>query len=155
MHPADYTRRTGNPWRFEPESASARATRDARVIHMPRRAGQERPPESPPAPRKAPGGLAAEAQAAGAVLKAAAEGSDWAAEAMTPVAAWSQTFPHKGEAGNWIIWSGMTFAGVSRGLLVSLGYLIARGGETRIRAGVATGVLFLALTISYLAGHLG
>jgi hypothetical protein len=82
----------------------------------------------------------------------AAEASDWASELMSPVDAIKQIAPRKGEAGNWIIWSAMTIAGLARVLLVSLGYLVARGGETRIRAGAVTGLLVAAIVIGWLAG---
>jgi hypothetical protein len=98
--------------------------------------------------------LTEEVRAAQEALTEAANASDWATEAMTPVAAWSQVAPRKGEAGNWIIWTAMTAAGIARGVLVSVGYLISRGGETRTRAAVATGAFLLALTIAFLAGHL-
>jgi hypothetical protein len=97
----------------------------------------------------APGRLAAEAEAAVTALAEAADASDWAAAAMTPVAAWRQVLPAKGEAGNWIIWSCLTLGG----LWVSLGNLIVHGTDTRTKAGVATGALLIALAISYLAGH--
>jgi hypothetical protein len=101
----------------------------------------------------APGRLAAEAEAAVTALAEAADASDWAAAAMTPVAAWRQVLPAKGEAGNWIIWSCLTLGGLSRALWVSLGNLIVHGTDTRTKAGVATGALLIALAISYLAGH--
>lgn len=89
-----------------------------------------------------------------AAMAQAAEASDWAREPMTPVVAAQQIAPAKGEAGrNWIVWTAMTFAGLARFVLVSLGYLVVRGGETRIRAGVATGVLVAAIVISALVGH--
>lgn len=151
---------------FQPQngtgSACPGAPAGARVSHL-RLVDQEAagnlvlddPP--PPGKRRPGAGLAAalteEARAAQAALADAAGDSDWAAEAMTPVAAWSQVAPRKGEADNWIIWTAMTVAGVCRGVLVSLGYLIARGGETRIRATVAAGAFLLALTIAFLAGH--
>jgi hypothetical protein len=155
VHPADSARNPGNPGGSGPESASARASPDARVIPINRQARQEQPQNPPPAPPRAPGGLTAEARAAQGALRAAAENSDWAAMPMTPVAAWSQVAPSKGEAANWIIWVGMTGAGIARAVLVSLGHLIAHGGQTRLRAGVAAGVLVLALSISFLAGHTG
>jgi hypothetical protein len=153
-HSADHPQGRGNPWHSGPESASARVTRDARVIPIRREVRQE-PPQDQPAPRKATGGLSAEMQAATAAVKNAAENSDWAAEAMTPVAAWMQVAPRRGEADNWIIWAGMTAAGIARGVLVSLGYLVVRGGETRLRAGVAAGILILAMAAAFLAGHTG
>lgn len=89
-----------------------------------------------------------------AAMTQAAEASDWAREPMTPVTAFKQIAPAKGEAGkNWIVWTAMTFAGLARFILVSAGYLVARGGETRIRAGVVTGVLVAAIVIGSLAGH--
>lgn len=82
----------------------------------------------------------------------AAQASDWAQELMSPVDAVKQIAPGKGDAGNWIVWTAMTAAGLARALFVSVGYLIARGGETRIRAGVAGTVLLAALLIAALAG---
>jgi len=86
-------------------------------------------------------------------LVAASADSDWSTEAMTPVAAIKAVAPRKGEAGNWIIWTAMTLGGLARLILVSLGYLIAKGGETRIRAGVAAAVFLLAVAFGAAAGH--
>lgn len=96
-----------------------------------------------------------ELEAARRVALGAAEASDWASPPMTPVEAIKQVAPGKGEAGNWIIWSAMTVAGLARVLLVAAGYLVARGGETRIRAGVAAGVFVTVLLIGWLAAASG
>ena len=93
-----------------------------------------------------------ELAAAAAAMVSAAEDSDWNEELMSPVEAIKQIAPAKGEASNWIIWSAMTIAGIARAVLVGLGYLVARGAETRIRAGAITGLLMAVILISWLAG---
>jgi hypothetical protein len=142
----------GNPGsRADSASKSARAPGDAPARAVPHLhlVEQEDPAEKISARR---GG--GETEAALAALAQAADASDWAREPMTPVAAAQQIAPAKGEAGkNWIVWTAMTLAGLARFILVSLGYLVARGGETRIRAGVVTGVLVAAIVIGSLAGH--
>jgi len=92
-------------------------------------------------------------QAAKATLTDAADDSLWAVPAMTPVAAWRQALPAKGEAANWIIWTGLSLGGLFRALWVSTGNLVVRGTDTRTKAGVATAALVIALTIAFLAGH--
>jgi hypothetical protein len=106
-----------------------------------------------PAEKDRPGlGLAVLDDLLASAAEAAAE-SDWSAEAMTPVAAIKTVAPRRGEAGNWIIWTAMTLGGLARLILVSLGYLIAKGGETRIRAGVAATVFLLAMALGAVASH--
>ena len=154
-HRADLAPETGNRPLSEPKSARPGARARA-VAHL-HLVDQGPARDSGPAPDEA---LDAERPGLGSALldemtamSQAAEASHWARELMTPVAAAKQVAPAKGEAGNWIIWTAMTVAGLARLILVSLGYLVARGGETRIRAGVVTGVLVAAYVISVLVGH--
>jgi hypothetical protein len=100
-------------------------------------------------------GMAEEISAATAALGETLEASDWNDQPMTPVDAIKQIAPAKGEAGNWIIWTGMTLAGLARAFLVGTGHLIARGAETRIRAAVVMVIFAAALILSFLAGHAG
>lgn len=146
-HPADLAGKPGFRGGSDPKSARTGATRDTRVPHL-HLVEQEDRPEKISARR------AGESEAALAALTQAADASDWARDVMTPVAAAKQVAPAKGEAGgNWIVWTAMTVAGLARLIIVSLGYLVARGGETRIRAGVVMGVLVAAIVIGALAGH--
>lgn len=153
-HRADLGPETGNRPDFEPKTAGTPVTRDARVIQMRPKTRQGDQPEEikpyEPPPGARPGG---EFEAARALVSEAAEASDWSREPMTPVDAAKQITPAKGEAGNWIVWSGMTIAGLARLVLVTAGWSIARGGETRIRAGVALTVFLIALGLAYVAGH--
>ncbi len=55
-------------------------------------------------------------------------------------------FPAKGEAGNWAVWTAMSFAGVLRLTALSLCYLAAFCFDTRIRATVSTLLIAVALT---------
>jgi hypothetical protein len=155
VHPADLRQNPGNQDDFGAESASAPASRDARVIQINRAARQE-PQQPPAAAAQAPrGALATETQAALAALAEAADGSPWASPAMTPVAAWQQALPAKGQAANWIIWTALSLGGLFRALWVSLGNLAVHGTDTRTKASMATGALLIAMTLSYLAGHAG
>jgi hypothetical protein len=151
-HPADLASETGKQPVSERKSAGpwARA-RAVPHLHL---------VDQSPAPDPVPDDAVPETGLGSALLdemeavRLAAEASDWAREPMTPVTAAKQIAPAKGEAGrNWIVWTAMTVAGLARFILVSLGYLVARGGETRIRAGVVTGVLVAAIVISALVGH--
>lgn len=149
-HPADLAGKSGYRGGSDPKSARTGATRDARVPHL-HLVQQEDRPEKISARRAGQGG---EIDAALAALSQAADASDWARELMTPVSAARQVAPAKGEAGgNWIVWTAMTVAGLARLIIVSLGYLVARGGETRIRAGVVAGVLVAAIVVGALAGR--
>lgn len=146
--------KTGNPWDFEPKTARTPVSRDARVIPIrPDHRQGDQPDEiqaSEPAPSKPRGG---EFEAAAKLLTEQAVDGGWDREPMTPLEAFKTITPAKGEASNWIIWSGMTLAGLARVLIVTAGTVIVRGGDTRIKAGAVSGVLLIALTIAYLAGH--
>lgn len=149
-HRADLAPETGNRALSEPKSArpGARARAVAHLHLVDQGSARDSGPgvESP--------GLGSALLDELEAMRLSAEASGWAREPMTPVAAVQQIVPAKGEAGrNWIVWTAMTFAGLARFVLVSLGYLVVRGGETRIRAGVATGVLVAAIVISALVGH--
>jgi len=153
---ADLAPETGERPFSEPKSARpwarARAVAHLHLVDQgPARDSEPEPDEVLDAERSGLGSALLDEMTA---MSEAAEASDWAREPMTPVVAAKQIAPAKGEAGkNWIVWTAMTFAGLARFILVSLGYLVARGGETRIRAGVVTGVLVAAIVIGSLAGH--
>lgn len=152
-HAPDLAGKPGDRADSRLKSARADATHARAVPHL-HLVDQGFVPDDPrPADREPTGARTGELEAALEATARAAEASDWARELMTPVAAAKQVAPAKGEAGNWIIWTAMTVAGLARLILVSLGYLVARGGETRIRAGVVTGVLVAAIVISVLVGH--
>ncbi len=53
--------------------------------------------------------------------------------------------PGKGEAGNWLAWTGMTAAGLLRLLGLSLCYLVAFCFDGRIRATVTTALIACAM----------
>jgi hypothetical protein len=157
MHRADLAPETGNRAVSGPESARpparARAVSHLRVVDQ----GSAPVPDDDVLAAEEKGFgvgsmLLDELEAGRRATATAAEASDWASELMSPVEAAKQIAPRKGEASNWIIWSAMTFAGLARVLLVSLGYLVARGAETRIRAGAITGLLVTVIVISWLAG---
>jgi len=158
VHRPDLAREHGFEARKGAESACPGAPAGARVPHLrlvdQGTAPNPEPYAPPPPPRGGLGAaLAEELRAAQAQAAASAAGSDWAVEAMTPVLAWTRLAPAKGEAANWIIWTVMTAAGLCRALWNSAGYLVVKGTDTRIKAGVATGVLLIALGMAYLAGH--
>lgn len=142
---ADLAPEAPNQADFDPGSVRAGATRARAISHL-RLVGQGSGRSSEKSARQD------ELSAALAATGHAAQASDWAGELMSPVEAIKQIAPAKGEASNWIIWLAMSLAGLSRAGFVSVGYLIARGGETRIRAGVAGGLLLLAVALSWLAG---
>lgn len=78
--------------------------------------------------------------------------SDFAEQHLTPVDAFGQILPERGEAGrNPIVWTAMSLAGLARFLIVSLGHTICLAGNTRIKAGVMTTVILLAIAASWLA----
>lgn len=152
MHIADLAGKPENPWGFERKSARAGAPRDARVIPLHPDQEQEEPPRKI---RRDRTGLGGELQAGIAAANAAADSSDWARPAMTPVLACKQVAPRKGEAGNWITWSAMTVAGLLRAAWVSIGYLIVLGTDSRTKAAVTTSMLVAAVALSMLAQHPG
>jgi hypothetical protein len=142
MHREDLAHEAPNQGDFGPGSASARATRDARVIREDQQTGQERPERR----------RGRETDAAVTALAASASDSGWARPAMTPIEALYAIAPATGEASNWIIWLVMTAGGLARAFGVGLGYLITAGFETRIRAGVATTLFLAAVLFGCLAG---
>lgn len=144
-HPADLAPETGNRAFWRRKSARADATPAHAVPHL-KVVDQEIRGSSKKS--SSDGELAAGL----AAMTRAAEESDWNEELMSPVEAIKQIAPAKGEASNWIIWSAMTVAGLARAVLVSLGYLVARGADTRIKAGAITGLLMAVILISWLAG---
>lgn len=157
VHRADLAPEAGNQPGFGPKSARPGARAGARVPHL-HLVDQEPAPDSVPddpipGSNRPGAGLAEELRAAVSALDEAAGDSDWATPPMNPVEAWKQLAPSKGEAGNWIIWTAMAAAGLARGIWVSLGYLVLRGTETRIRASVATAALLVALVLAFLTGH--
>jgi hypothetical protein len=86
---------------------------------------------------------------------AATADSDLARQHMTPAEAFELILPERGESRrNPIVWTAMTYAGLARFVIVSLGHLVAVGGQTRIRAGILATVVLLALAGSWIAGHL-
>lgn len=153
-HATDLGQKPQNPWDFPPKTAGTGVSRDARVIPIRRDRRQGDQPEeiqtSPKAPSKPRGG---EFEAAAKLLGEQAVDGGWDREPMTPVEAFKTVAPAKGEASNWIIWAGMTAAGVARLLIVTAGTVIVRGGDTRIKAAAVSSVLLMALAIAYLAGH--
>lgn len=154
VHPADQGPETGNRADFEPKSTRTPASRDARVIPINRGHRQDAPPEEikayEPPPAKRP---ESEFEAAAKLIAEQAAASDFNRQPITPVEAWKTVAPAKGEADNWIIWLGMTLAGLARALIVTTGHVIVRGGDTRIKASVVSSVLVMALVVAYLAGH--
>lgn len=129
---------------------SARRPARARVIPHLKVVDQEFEQEQA---EKARAALGAEllAEMAAETARMAAD-SDFAEQHMTPADAFSEIFPEKGEARrNPLVWTAMSLAGFARFLIVSLGHMIALSGATRIRAGVITTVLVLALVASWVA----
>jgi hypothetical protein len=157
-HPADLAPRSGKQGIFGRKSARADATPAGVISHL-RLVDQEsdgkRQTEAAEPGSIFGSALLDELEAGRKAAVTAAEKSDWNDELMSPVDAIRQIAPAKGEASNWIVWSAMTLAGLARALLVSLGYLIARGGETRTRAGVVAGLLTTVIVLSWLAGQAG
>lgn len=156
VHPADQAATEPKRRFFGRKSAPAGAT-PAGVIPQLRLVDQESGPNRQTNDSE-PGSifgsaLLDELEAGQKVAAEAAEDSEWSGELMSPFEALKQTAPAKGEAANWIIWSAMTLAGMARVLLVTLGYLIARGGQTRIRAGVVAGLLVTVLALSFLLSY--
>jgi hypothetical protein len=138
--------------RTDPEPNPARGAARARVIPLFGRKGQEATPkEDPPTinPQK-PLGQQLWEELAGA--DQALADSDLAREPLTPYQALITVAPGKGEAGGAGIWVAMTLAGLIRLGGVSLGWLIAQGFATRIRAGVAGTIIALAVLLAALAG---
>jgi hypothetical protein len=151
-HRADLAPETGNRADSGRKSARTPATQ-ARVIPLRTDLRQEDPEKkSERAGRGSRSPLEAELAAGWAVVAETAQASEYARAPMTPVEAAKQVAPARGEAGNWMLWSAMTAAGVARLVLVSVGHLIAHGGETRLRAAVVTMIFLLALAGGYLAG---
>lgn len=155
-HRADQAPETAKRRLFGRKTARADAT-PAGVIPQLRLVDQESTAksqtESPKAPSRPFGaGLSDELKAGQKVALDAAEDSPWDGQLMSPIDAIKQVAPSKGEASNWIIWTAMTIAGLARVLLVGTGYLIARGGDTRIKAGVVAAVIVLALSLAALLG---
>lgn len=127
---------------------SARRPARARVIPHLRVVDQEETPEesSPTLGAQLLAEIAAESAAA------AAE-SDFARQHLTPADAFYEMLPESGAARrNPIVWTAMALAGVARFVIVSLGHTIALAGETRIRAGVLSLLLLVALALSWAAG---
>lgn len=153
-HPAGFAEKAD----FTPDSGSKSARADAtpaRVIPLRKDLRQGDRQTDRPAGREArPAGPG---QELGAGLKAArdgAAGSELARSPVTVLDALEQIAPSKGEAGNWIAWTAMVLAGLLRLGWLSLGHLIAfGGGQTRIRAAVATGALMAAVVISWALRH--
>lgn len=151
-HPADLGPKTEKRGIFRRKTARTDATR-AGVIPQLRLVDQaSEQKRQTKAAKPSSGGLAEELRAGQKVALAAAEDSPWSGQLMSPIEAIKQVAPSKGEAANWIIWTAMTLAGLARVLLVSTGYLIARGGDTRIKAGVVAAVIVLALSLAALLG---
>jgi hypothetical protein len=144
MHLADLAE---NP-DLHPDSGvnPARGAARARVIPLRPEHRQDPAPEND---RGLDGGLAAGLQA----VREAAEDSDLARAPMTVWTAFEQLAPAKGEASGKLVWTAMTFAGLLRLIYLAVGHLVAKGGETRIRAAVATGVLTAAVVVSWALGH--
>lgn len=156
VHPADLPAQ--GPWGPEkgPESTSTGATR-ARVIQLHPGQGQEDRPQkksedSSGSRRRRKARKAGDLAAAADLVREAAADSDLAEQPMTAVEAWEQIAPGKGEAGGKIKWLCMTAAGLTRALFVTLGHLIIRGSDTRIKAGVLALMILLAVAFSALAG---